>query len=153
VADATGEAEACWAEGLDLCLRGFCWIRSPGVADPVDSSGDSWWEPISASRVDRKLSVAAVGGAAATGAAEVGEPDGVTFAGFRVAPERDGVAGVVAAIAAARALAHQVSGLGTIDPIAMIAAVALLCASALLACWLPARRASKVDPMVALRHE
>ena len=64
-----------------------------------------------------------------------------------------GIAGVVAAIASARALAHKVTGLGGVDAVAMLAAVAILCAAALLACWLPARRAAKVDPMVALRYE
>lgn len=63
------------------------------------------------------------------------------------------VAGVVAAIASARALAHQVTGLGTIDPLAMLAAVAVLGAAAFFASWLPARRAAHVDPMVALRYE
>jgi predicted permease len=61
--------------------------------------------------------------------------------------------GVVAASASARAIESLLFGLTPTDPLAVGAAVMLLLVVAALAGWLPARRATRVDPMVALRDE
>jgi len=62
-------------------------------------------------------------------------------------------AGVVLALAAARLTTALLFGLRPHDPLTLAAAVGLLGAVALLASLLPARRAARVDPMVALREE
>jgi putative ABC transport system permease protein len=63
------------------------------------------------------------------------------------------ITGVAGALAAARAMSGLLYGISPTDPITFAAISLLLLAVALLACYLPARRATKVDPMVALRTE
>jgi putative ABC transport system permease protein len=61
--------------------------------------------------------------------------------------------GLAATLLLARTMAHLVEGAGRLDPAALGAAVALLCAVALAATWIPARRATRVDPVIAVREE
>ena len=59
--------------------------------------------------------------------------------------------GVVGALVATRAIRTMLFGVGTTDPMTYGVVIAALASVALLACWIPARRASRVDPLVALR--
>ncbi|MEP6473131.1 MAG: ABC transporter permease [Gemmatimonadota bacterium] len=61
--------------------------------------------------------------------------------------------GVVIALAAGRALQALLYGVSVRDPIVLLTTAGVLLTAALLAGWLPARRATRVDPMVALRSE
>jgi putative ABC transport system permease protein len=63
------------------------------------------------------------------------------------------VLGVGGALALTRLIAGLLYGIGASDPGTFVAVATLLSLVALLACYLPARRAARVEPMMALRHE
>ena len=61
--------------------------------------------------------------------------------------------GLAGAFALTRWIASMLFDVSTTDPLTFIVIALLLALVAMLACWIPARRATKVDPLVALRHE
>jgi predicted permease len=61
--------------------------------------------------------------------------------------------GLAGAWALTRAMSSMLVGVSPSDPLTYLSVSALLSAITLLACWIPARRAMRVDPMVALRYE
>ena len=61
--------------------------------------------------------------------------------------------GLLGALGAGRALTSLLYNVGSLDPAALLTSIVALAVVALLACWFPARRATRVDPIVALRYE
>jgi putative ABC transport system permease protein len=61
--------------------------------------------------------------------------------------------GLLASVAATRVLASQLWNVSPRDPMTLVIAVAVMTLAGLAACYFPARRATRVDPMVALRYE
>jgi putative ABC transport system permease protein len=61
--------------------------------------------------------------------------------------------GLVVSLAVSRAIASQLFGVSPYDPATLASVAAVLLLTGLVACWVPARRATRVDPLVALRYE
>jgi putative ABC transport system permease protein len=63
------------------------------------------------------------------------------------------LAGAAASLVVTRVLSSQLFGVAPHDPATLAAVLGVVALSGLAACYVPARRATRVDPMVALRHE
>jgi putative ABC transport system permease protein len=61
--------------------------------------------------------------------------------------------GIVGAVVMTRTLSHLLTELSPNDPVAFVAAAAVLALAALVGSYLPARRATRVDPAIALRRD
>lgn len=61
--------------------------------------------------------------------------------------------GLACALAGSHWIAKLLYGVGPTDPLTFLGIPVLLVAAALLACWIPARRAIRVEPVIALRTE
>jgi len=73
--------------------------------------------------------------------------EGMKLAGLGIA------IGVAGALGLARVLTALLYGVKAYDPVTFASVAAVLGVTALVACWIPASRATRVDPLVALRYE
>jgi putative ABC transport system permease protein len=72
---------------------------------------------------------------------------GLTLAGYGI------TVGLLAALGMARLFSSLLYGVGSNDPLTFVVAPVILLGVAVLACWIPARRAARIDPVNALRHD
>jgi putative ABC transport system permease protein len=63
------------------------------------------------------------------------------------------IPGLLASVALGRILASRIHGLSSFEPLLLLIAVLLFSAVSLVACYIPARRATMMDPLVALKYE
>ena len=63
------------------------------------------------------------------------------------------VIGLAASFGLARLISSQLWGVSAHDPVTLVIVPALLLVIGVLACWIPARRATRVSPVIALRYE
>ena len=75
----------------------------------------------------------------------LGDGARLTFLGFAI--------GLAASLGLTRLLAKMLFGVRANDPVTLTTVTVILSTVAFLACYIPARRATRVDPMVALRYE
>jgi len=61
--------------------------------------------------------------------------------------------GVPSALVLAKLLSHFLFGVSPADPVTIISVLVIVSAAALAACYIPARRAVRIDPMTALKYE
>ena len=95
----------------------------------------------------REIGIRVALGAQRTDVLQIVLRQGLVLAGFGIA------IGAAAALAATRLLSSLLFGISPSDPLTFASVAGLLIAVALSACYVPARNAMKVDPMVALRYE
>lgn len=95
----------------------------------------------------REIGVRTALGASRSGILSLILRQGLSLTGIGV------VLGVAGALAATRVIETLLFGVSRLDPVTYLGVVALLTGTSLVACWLPARRAARVDPAVTLRSE
>jgi ABC-type antimicrobial peptide transport system permease subunit len=100
-----------------------------------------------ATRRTREIGIRLALGATPRGILRMVLRQGLGLAGIGI------LTGVLAALSLVRLISSQLFGVEPSDPLVFVGISLLLILVALSACWLPARRAARVDPMVALRQE